>query len=61
MHFRSLTRPILAMALLVGRLGPVLGPNADVAQMLVRIASIVAVVVLWLFLSLPVYRRRAIT
>jgi Tfp pilus assembly protein PilF len=51
----------LAMALLVGRLGPALGPNADVAQMLVRIASIVAVVLLWLFLSLPVYRRRAIT
>lgn len=46
-------------ALLVGRLGPALGPNADVAQMLVRIAAIVLAVILWFFLSLPVYRRRA--
>jgi tetratricopeptide (TPR) repeat protein len=49
----------VVMALLVGRLGPALGPNADVAQMLVRVASIAIAVILWLFLSLPVYRRRA--
>lgn len=49
----------VVMALLVGRLGPALGPTADVAQMLVRVAAIVIAVILWLFLSLPVYRRRA--
>lgn len=46
-------------ALLVGRLGPALGPTADVAQMLVRVAAVAVAVILWLFLSLPVYRRRA--
>ena len=49
----------VVMALLVGRLGPALGPTADVAQMLVRVAAIAIAVILWLFLSLPVYRRRA--
>ena len=49
----------VVMALLVGRLGPALGPNADVAQMLVRVVSIAIAVLLWFFLSLPVYRRRA--
>ena len=46
-------------ALLVGRLAPAMGPVADVAQTLVRIAAIVVAVILWLVLSLPVYRRRA--
>jgi Tfp pilus assembly protein PilF len=46
-------------ALLVGRLGPALGPVADVAQLLVRIVAIALAVILWLVLSLPVYRRRA--
>ncbi|HEX8411863.1 MAG TPA: tetratricopeptide repeat protein [Thermoanaerobaculia bacterium] len=46
-------------ALLVGRLGPALGPTADVAQMLVRVGAIAIAVILWLVLSLPVYRRRA--
>ena len=50
----------VVMALLVGRLGPALGPTADVAQMLVRVAAIVIAVILWLVLSLPVYRRRAV-
>lgn len=49
----------VAMALLVGRLAPALGPSADVAQMLVRIAAIVIAVILWLVLLLPVYRRRS--
>lgn len=47
------------MAVLVGRLGPALGPSAEVAQMLVRVASIVLAVLMWFFLSLPVYRRRS--
>ena len=46
-------------AVVTGRLGPALGPVAEVAQMLVRIAAIVLAVVVWLVLSLPVYRRRA--
>jgi Tfp pilus assembly protein PilF len=46
-------------ALLVGRLGPALGPVADVAQTLVRAVAIALAVLLWLVLSLPVYRRRA--
>jgi len=47
------------MAILVGRLGPALGPSAEVAQMLVRAASIAMAILLWIFLSLPVYRRRS--
>jgi tetratricopeptide (TPR) repeat protein len=46
-------------ALLTGRLGPALGPVADVAQTMVRGVSIALAVILWLLLSLPVYRRRA--
>ncbi|HEX6087429.1 MAG TPA: tetratricopeptide repeat protein [Thermoanaerobaculia bacterium] len=46
-------------ALLVGRLGPAMGPVADVAQMLVRIVAVALAAILWFVLSLPVYRRRA--
>jgi tetratricopeptide (TPR) repeat protein len=49
----------VALALLVGRLAPALGPSAEVAQMVVRIAAIVIAVILWLVLMLPVYRRRS--
>ncbi|MGZ5432711.1 MAG: tetratricopeptide repeat protein [Thermoanaerobaculia bacterium] len=48
------------VALLVGRLGPALGPTAEVAQTLVRLAAIVMAVLVWIFLSLPVYRRRSV-
>ena len=47
------------VAVLVGRLGPALGPTAEVAQTLVRLAAIVLAVLTWIFLSLPVYRRRS--
>jgi tetratricopeptide (TPR) repeat protein len=50
----------VATALFVGRLAPALGPAADVAQFLVRIAAIIVAVILWLVLTLPVYRRRAV-
>ncbi|HVE70428.1 MAG TPA: hypothetical protein VNI54_03595 [Thermoanaerobaculia bacterium] len=46
-------------AVFTGRLGPALGPVADVAQTIVRAVSIALAVILWLLLSLPVYRRRA--
>jgi tetratricopeptide (TPR) repeat protein len=49
----------VVVALLVGRLGPALGPTADVAQTLVRVAAIVLAAIVWLLLSLPVYRRRS--
>ena len=49
----------VASAIFVGRLAPALGPAADVAQLLVRVASIVIAVIIWLTLALPVYRRRA--
>ena len=49
----------VVVAVLVGRLGPALGPTADVAQTLVRIAAIALAVVVWILLSLPVYRRRS--
>jgi len=47
-------------AIFVGRLAPALGPAADVAQFLVRISAILVAVILWLVLTLPVYRRRAV-
>jgi tetratricopeptide (TPR) repeat protein len=49
----------VAIAIFVGRLAPALGPAADVAQMLVRIGAIAVAVIIWLTLSLPVYRRRS--
>jgi tetratricopeptide (TPR) repeat protein len=49
----------VATALLVGRLAPALGPVAEVVQLLVRITAIAIAVIVWLTLSLPVYRRRS--
>ena len=49
----------VCLAVLVGRLAPVLGPSA-VATLIVRIIAIVLAVITWLLLSLPVYRRRAV-
>lgn len=48
----------VGVAVLVGRLAPALGPSAETAQMLVRIAAIALAVITWLIVSLPVYRRR---
>ncbi|HEX7808234.1 MAG TPA: tetratricopeptide repeat protein, partial [Thermoanaerobaculia bacterium] len=50
----------IATAIVVGRLAPALGPAAEVAQLLVRAASILIAVVIWFILSLPVYRRRSV-
>ncbi|HEY3056827.1 MAG TPA: tetratricopeptide repeat protein [Thermoanaerobaculia bacterium] len=46
-------------AVLTGRLAPALGPVAVTAQMIVRILAIALAVIMWLTMSLPVYRRRA--
>lgn len=48
----------VAVAVFVGRLAPALGPVAEVAQLVVRVAAIALAVILWIFMSLPVYRRR---
>jgi len=47
----------LSLLLLVGRLAPVLTPGM-LAQIIVRIIAGLAIVVIWLVVSLPVYRRR---
>lgn len=47
----------ISLALLAGRLAPVLAPG-DAARTLVRIAAIAVAVVLWIFMTLPIYRRR---
>jgi len=47
----------VSLALLSGRLAPVLAPG-DAASMFVRIVAIVLAVILWIFITLPVYRRR---
>ena len=50
----------ICLALLVGRLAPVLGP-AEVPKLMVRAAAVLVAVVMWFVLTLPVYRRRAAT
>jgi len=47
----------VSLAILSGRLAPVLAPG-DVAKTLVRIVAIILAAVLWVFMTLPVYRRR---
>jgi tetratricopeptide (TPR) repeat protein len=50
----------VCLALLVGRLAPVLAAG-EVATLLVRVAAIVIAVITWLVFALPVWRRRAST
>jgi tetratricopeptide (TPR) repeat protein len=50
----------VATALFVGRLAPAIGPVADTAQTVIRVAAIILAVVMWFLMSLPVYRRRAV-
>ncbi len=45
-------------AVFVGRLAPVIGPVASSTQLLLRAVAILVALVIWLTLSLPVYRRR---
>ena len=46
------------LALLVGRLAPVLAPG-DVAKLIVRVIAIVLAVIIWFVVDLPVFRRKA--
>jgi tetratricopeptide (TPR) repeat protein len=50
----------VCLAVFVGRLAPALG-SGDVAKLMVRLVAIAIAVVIWFFLSMPVYRRRAST
>jgi tetratricopeptide (TPR) repeat protein len=47
----------VSLALLSGRLAPVLAPG-DAARIFVRIVAIVLAAILWIFITLPIYRRR---
>jgi hypothetical protein len=47
----------VSLALLSGRLAPVLAPG-DAARMFVRVAAVVLAAVFWIFITLPIYRRR---
>ncbi|HEV7921320.1 MAG TPA: tetratricopeptide repeat protein [Thermoanaerobaculia bacterium] len=51
----------LSLALLVGRLAPAFGPVGTTPQLMLRTVAIAVAVIIWLFLSLPVYRRKAAT
>ena len=46
------------LAVLVGRLAPVLAPG-DVAKLIVRVIAIALAVIIWFLLDLPVFRRKA--
>ena len=50
----------VAVAILIGRLAPAIGPTADVAHNLVRIAAILLALIIWATMSLPVYRRKVV-
>ncbi|MFL6246022.1 MAG: tetratricopeptide repeat protein [Thermoanaerobaculia bacterium] len=50
----------VAVAILIGRLAPAIGPAADTAQLMVRIAAIALAVIVWIVFALPVYRRRSV-
>ena len=47
----------VCLALLIGRLAPVLVPGST-AQMVVRIAAVVAALIIWIFMAPPVLRRK---
>lgn len=51
----------VAIAVTVGRLAPAIGPAALTAQWLVRLAAIAVALIIWIMMSLPVYRRRVTT
>jgi hypothetical protein len=48
----------VALAVLVGRLAPVLAPG-DFSKLVVRVVAIAAAVIIWFVLDLPVFRRKA--
>jgi tetratricopeptide (TPR) repeat protein len=49
----------VCLALLVGRLAPILAPG-ELAKMIVRVFAIALAAITWFLMTLPVYRRRAV-
>ena len=51
----------VAIAVFIGRLAPAIGPVAETAKLLVRSVAILLAVIMWVMMSLPVYKRRVVT
>jgi len=51
----------VAVAVTVGRLAPAIGPAAETAHLLIRGVAIALAAIIWLMMSLPVFRRRLTT
>jgi hypothetical protein len=49
----------VCLAILVGRLAPVLAPG-EIAKMMVRALAILIAALTWFVMTVPVYRRRAV-
>jgi tetratricopeptide (TPR) repeat protein len=50
---------VVATALLTGRLAPAIGPVADTAKLITIAMAVLLAVVLWIVLSMPIFRRKA--
>ncbi|HJW95186.1 MAG TPA: tetratricopeptide repeat protein [Thermoanaerobaculia bacterium] len=50
----------VSIAVLIGRLAPAIGPVAETAKLLVRVVFIVLAILMWVMMSLPVYKRRVV-
>ena len=51
----------VSIAVLVGRLAPAIGPAAETAKLIVRAVFILLAILIWVMMSLPVYKRRVVT
>jgi tetratricopeptide (TPR) repeat protein len=49
----------VCLAILVGRLAPVLGPG-ELAKTIVRVLAIILAIATWVLYAVPIYRRRAV-
>ena len=49
----------VSFAVLIGRLAPAIGPVAETTKLAVRVTAILLALLIWFFMSLPVYRRKA--
>jgi len=51
----------VSIAVLTGRLAPAIGPVAETAKLIVRVLAATLAVLMWVMMSLPVYKRRVVT
>jgi len=51
----------VSIAVLTGRLAPAIGPVAETAKLIVRVLAAILAIVMWVMMSLPVYKRRVVT